>query len=175
MYSLEGTWGSEVWFLFHTWAAATLLEDLVAAQELEERTGETRACNRELIPCRSTQHGACERSRCLHLAHQQGERNMPSNEYKANETGILLSQPTAGLCGHSFVFSILFPYTASPHKLLLWMESELAKAFANSCSAKCQYFCTSACFQLPTPFAKCIRPTPACDFSCVVDTDCSGK
>lgn len=74
-----------------------------------------------------------------------------------------------------FVFSLFFPYTASPHEFLPWMDLEVAKAFTNSCPAKCQDFCTSACFQFPTLFAKHIHPMPAGDSSCIVDTDCSGE
>lgn len=141
-------------------------------QEPKERTGEGRAGSRELIPCRLTPHGAREKSRYLHLVHQQGEGNMPSTEPRRQVIHLFKQQQA---CAGVLLFSVFFPYTASPHKLSAWMNLELAKAFASSHPAKCQHFCRSACFQLPTLLAKRVHPMPACDFGCVADTDCPGK
>lgn len=88
---------------------------------------------------------------------------MPGNKHEVNEVDILLSQATSGLCGHSFIFSLLVPYADSPLLLFLGMDSDgLAKHLQILVLQSASAFCTSACFQLPTLFANCIHPTSAC-------------
>lgn len=111
-------------------------------QELKERTGEGRAGSRELIPCRLTPHGAREKSRYLHLVHQQGEGNMPSTEPRRQVIHLLKQQQA--FC---FLFS-------------LSLHSQSTQAFSMDELRAGQSICKFSSCKVPAFLQVCMFSTP---------------
>lgn len=76
---------------------------------------------------------------------------MPGNKHGGNDAEYFAFSSSCRPV-RSFLFS-LPSFLMQPS---WWMDLDPAKASANSHPAKCQHFCTPACFQLQALHAKCV-------------------